>query len=69
MSPHAKFREDSLPIFTKFCMPLRNVVVSRAILGQTGSRLPMCKVRHGSFATVVAIFSHGSSQKPYLRYN
>ena len=40
---------NSLPIFTKFCMPLRNVVFRRLLfVGKTGSRLPileMCKIR------------------------
>ena len=44
---------NSLPIFTKFCMPLRNVVASNAIvLEQTGSSLPileMCKVQFWQF--------------------
>ena len=51
---------NSLPIFTKFCMPLGNVVVSNAIvylfLGQTGSRLPileMCKIQFWQFRDCV----------------
>ena len=30
---------NSLPIFTKFCMPLRNVVVSKAIVSRTNWKL------------------------------
>jgi len=40
-------------------------------LGQTGSRSPIlevCKIRLWQFRIVVDIFSHGSSQKPELRY-
>ena len=29
---------NSLPIFTKFCMPLRNVVVSNAIVSRTNRK-------------------------------
>jgi len=38
-------------------------------LEQTGSSLPILEMCSGSFAIVVHIFSHGSSQKPQMRCN
>ena len=63
-----RLRPHSLPIFTKFCMRLRNVVASTPIVSETNRSslliLEVCDFDFGSFQALVTTFSTDQHQIP-----